>query len=140
MSDWKSVLKEDPTEWLLEKDNPSVRYFTLTEVLNKTMNDRETREAKDEIMKVGVIPRILAKQNSEGYWEEPHTGSIQRNTKGQSGNSLFWQSSGQMQMMNASRRPANSFWQPRKIGKAVVLAYGPVPRQERADIAGSYRA
>jgi hypothetical protein len=72
MSDWKSVLKEDPTEWLLEKDNPSVRYFTLTEVLNKLMSDRETKEAKDEIMKVGVIPRILAKQNSEGYWEEPH--------------------------------------------------------------------
>ena len=71
------------TEWLLEKDNPSVRYFTLTEVLNKPVRDRETKEAKDEIMKVGVIPRILAKQNSEGYWEEPHrfsTSEIQRDS------------------------------------------------------------
>ena len=29
MRDWRSVLKADPTEWLLENDNPSVRYFTL---------------------------------------------------------------------------------------------------------------
>jgi hypothetical protein len=69
MSDWRSVLKEDPTEWLLERDNPSVRYFTLTEVLDKLVGGREAKEAKNEIMRVGVVPRILAKQNDEGWWE-----------------------------------------------------------------------
>jgi hypothetical protein len=27
---WKSLLKADATEWLLEENNPSVRYFALT--------------------------------------------------------------------------------------------------------------
>lgn len=50
----------DPTGWLLEKDNPSVRYFALTDILGKPENDSKVREAKDEIMKVGVVPEILA--------------------------------------------------------------------------------
>jgi hypothetical protein len=71
MSDWRSVLKEDPTGWLLERGNPSVRHFTLTEVLDKPVGGREAKEAKNEIMRVGVVPRILAKQNDEGWWEAP---------------------------------------------------------------------
>ena len=64
-------MKADPTEWLLEKDNPSVRYFTLTGILNKPENDPEVREAKDAIMKAGVVPQILAEQKDEGYWHNP---------------------------------------------------------------------
>jgi len=71
MSDWRSFLKADPTGWLLEKDNPSVRYFALTEILNKPENDPEAEEAKDEIMEVGAVPKILAKQSNEGYWDNP---------------------------------------------------------------------
>ncbi len=71
MSNWKSYLKNDPTEWLLEEDNPSVRFFTLTELLEKPENDPEVNEAKNEIMNIGVVPKILAKQNAQGYWETP---------------------------------------------------------------------
>jgi hypothetical protein len=71
VGDWKSVLKADPTGWLLEKDNPSVRYFTLSQILDKPASNFEVQEAKKEIMTVGVVPQILAKQNSGGYWEEP---------------------------------------------------------------------
>jgi len=71
MSNWKSLLKADPTVWLSEKDNPSVRYFTLTDILGKLESDSEVREAKDEIMKVGAVPKILAKQSNEGYWGSP---------------------------------------------------------------------
>jgi hypothetical protein len=71
MSDWKSVLKADPRDWLLEKDNPSVRYFALTGILDKTEDDLEVKESKEEIMKIGVVPEILAKQNNGGYWETP---------------------------------------------------------------------
>lgn len=69
MSDWKSLLKADPTDWLLEKDNPSVRYFALTDILEKFENDPEVEKAKMEIMETGVVPKILAKQKNEGYWE-----------------------------------------------------------------------
>jgi hypothetical protein len=69
MDEWKSFLKAEPIEWLLEKENPSVRYLTLTKVLKRSENDPEVREAKEEIMKIGPIPKILAKQNEEGFWE-----------------------------------------------------------------------
>ena len=69
MRNWKSMLKADPADWLLEKNNPSVRYFTLTEILELPENDSQVKKAKSEIMTVGVIPAILSKQNSEGYWE-----------------------------------------------------------------------
>jgi hypothetical protein len=71
MSDWKSVLKADPTDWLLEKDNPSVRYFTLSQILDKPQNSPEVQKAKKEIMTAGVVPQILAKQQAGGYWEAP---------------------------------------------------------------------
>jgi hypothetical protein len=71
MGDWKSTLKADPTDWLLEEDNPSVRYFALTEILDEPADRTEVKEAKNAIMNTGVIPRILAKQNNDGYWETP---------------------------------------------------------------------
>ena len=71
MSDWKSVLKADPTDWLLEKANPSVRYFALSQILDKPRSSSEVQEAKKEIMVDGVVPKILAKQNDGGYWEAP---------------------------------------------------------------------
>jgi hypothetical protein len=71
MTDLKSVLKADPTSWLLEKDNNSVRYFTLTDIQGKLENNPEAKKAKDDIMKVGLVPKILTKQNNDGYWETP---------------------------------------------------------------------
>ncbi|ODS35379.1 nitrogen fixation protein NifH [Candidatus Altiarchaeales archaeon WOR_SM1_SCG] len=71
MNNWKSLLKAVPTDWLLEKDNPSVRYFTLINILEKPENDPEVMAAKQEIMKTGVVPKILANQKDEGNWENP---------------------------------------------------------------------
>jgi hypothetical protein len=71
MESWKSWLSADPAEWLLEKNNPSVRYFTLTDLLEKPWTDPEVKEAQQEIMNTGVVPAILAKQKKEGYWEAP---------------------------------------------------------------------
>jgi hypothetical protein len=71
--DWKSFLKADPTDWLLEEENPSVRYFTLTGILEKPRDSAEVTEAKRAIMETGVVPKILSKMNSGGYWETPQT-------------------------------------------------------------------
>jgi hypothetical protein len=71
VSDWKSMLKADPTGWLLEKNNPSVRYFTLSQILDKPQTSPEVQEAKKEIMTAGAVPKILAKQHDGGYWEAP---------------------------------------------------------------------
>jgi len=69
MDNWKSILNADPITWLLEDNNPSVKYFTLIDVLEKAENDPEVRKTKEEIIKKGVAPKILAKQKEGGYWE-----------------------------------------------------------------------
>jgi hypothetical protein len=70
MNNWKSMLKADQTNWLLEEDNPSVRYFALVDLFEKSKEDPEVLKDKAEIMQKGVVPKILARQNEEGYWEE----------------------------------------------------------------------
>ena len=71
MSNWKSVLNSDPTDWLLELNTPSVRYFCLTELLEKPETEPVVQETKKEIMQSGTVPKILSKQNEQGYWELP---------------------------------------------------------------------
>jgi hypothetical protein len=56
-------------EWLLEKENPSVRYFTLTELLGTPEDSDEVMAVKKEIMNSGMVPGILEHQHLEGYWE-----------------------------------------------------------------------
>jgi len=71
MTDWKSILNADPTDWLLEEDNPSVRYFTLVDLLGKPEKDPEALRTKAEIMQRGTVPKILAKQQEGGNWDQP---------------------------------------------------------------------
>lgn len=71
MDCWKSVLKSDPIDWLLEKGNPSVRYFALTDLLDKPYSDNAVKAAKQYIMEIGAVPKILSKQNEKGYWMGP---------------------------------------------------------------------
>lgn len=66
-------LKSEVINWLLEKENPSVRYFTLTELLNQSRRKKEVKVAEAEIVKRGVVPQLLAKQNSDGSWPSKRT-------------------------------------------------------------------
>jgi hypothetical protein len=46
MIEWVKILKESPIGWLVEKTNPSVRYFTLRDILDKDENDSQVVAAK----------------------------------------------------------------------------------------------
>ncbi len=63
-------LKANPVPWLLEEDNPSVRYFALVDILGAPSRDRRVIAAGKAIMETGIVPKILAKQNKGGYWEK----------------------------------------------------------------------
>lgn len=67
------MLKADPTDWLLEEENPSVRYFTPNKILDKPETGLEVKKARDEIMITGVVPKVLAKQKKGGYLEKPQS-------------------------------------------------------------------
>lgn len=70
MMNGKPDLKGNPIPWLLEEDNPSVRYFALLEFLGKTNNDPEVTGARSDIIEKGLVPAILSKQKEEGCWQK----------------------------------------------------------------------
>lgn len=61
-------------EWLSEKENPSVRYFTLRFLLDRTEEDAEVTEARRGIMQSEPVQKILSAQNPEGWWDKPGPG------------------------------------------------------------------
>ena len=65
--DWKSLLDSNTVNWLLEEDNPSVRYFTLVDLLDQSERDSGVKKAKREIMRQGLVPEILQKQQEASY-------------------------------------------------------------------------
>ena len=71
MSRWQSFINADPTDWLLEADNPSVRYFTLRNILDKPEHNPEVTKVKSDIMSIGPVPAILNAQHKDGYWADP---------------------------------------------------------------------
>jgi hypothetical protein len=71
MDAWKSVLRADPTGWLLEAENPSVRYFALRELCDRPQDDPEVQQVRREIMQRGPVPALLERQAPGGYWGKP---------------------------------------------------------------------
>ncbi len=59
----------DPLEWLLSPENPSVRYFTLTKLLERSLDSLEVVDAKHAIMESQPVKDILALQDANGWWE-----------------------------------------------------------------------
>ena len=74
MSNWKSKLNDDPLPWLLEAENPSVRYWTLRDLLDRDSRDRDVLAAKAAILQSAPVKKILAAQKAEGYWVKPGSG------------------------------------------------------------------
>ncbi len=67
MEDWKAVLKADPTQWLLEEEDPSVRYLALKDLLGRPEGDGEVQSARLEIMRSGPVPELLQKMCEPSY-------------------------------------------------------------------------
>jgi hypothetical protein len=61
--------------WLLEADQPAVRYYALTDLLGRPEDDPEVRSARSAIAKRGWAAEILGRQRPPGFWEtrEPRT-------------------------------------------------------------------
>jgi hypothetical protein len=70
--DWKKALKADATEWLLEPDDPGVRYLALRDIVEA--DEKEIKAARRIAHHEGPIARILAEMNTEGYWVIPGPG------------------------------------------------------------------
>jgi hypothetical protein len=67
---YMQILKEGVVDWLLDDSNPSVRYLTLVNILDRKKTDPEVSRAKAQIMVSGVVPKILQKQRGKS-WNSP---------------------------------------------------------------------
>jgi hypothetical protein len=71
---WRKYLRGDPLPWLLEEDNPSVRYFALRDLLGRPAHDPDLTEAHASIVTSQPVREILEAQYPQGYWVEPGRG------------------------------------------------------------------
>lgn len=55
--------------WLLEPDQPAVRYNTLLHLLDYSKDSEAVRETRSKISRVGWAHKLLATQKPGGYWE-----------------------------------------------------------------------
>jgi hypothetical protein len=65
----ESLKDQRVIDWLLEENQPSVRYHALIDLLGRGRNDPEVREACSGISKKGWAFRILNLQKPEGHWQ-----------------------------------------------------------------------
>ena len=68
-----SNLNEPALLWLLDPENPSVRYQTLVDVLGYSPERKEAAEARRQISGNLIFKRIMAGQSKAGYWPRKDT-------------------------------------------------------------------
>lgn len=73
MSSWQTHLNGDPLPWLLDLENPSVRYRTLTEILDRPHRDPQVQEARAAIPCQSLVRRLFVLQRAGGYWGDDET-------------------------------------------------------------------
>ncbi len=56
-------------DWLLEKAQPSVRYFSLLDLLGRSAEDPDVKEARSRLGRAGWAAEILRRQRPQGFWE-----------------------------------------------------------------------
>ncbi len=64
----KPAKREAVLDWLLEEDQPAVRYLALTELLGRPQSDPEVKSALMAIPSRGWAADILARQEPGGWW------------------------------------------------------------------------
>jgi hypothetical protein len=58
----------DPKAWLLEPDDPSVRFWALQDLEGKSPRDSEVVAAQEAVMESSLVKAILGKQEAGGWW------------------------------------------------------------------------
>ncbi len=54
--------------WLLDAATPSIRYLTLTRLLDLPLDNPDVLQARRDIQQVGPVPAILGRQSDHGSW------------------------------------------------------------------------
>ena len=71
---WKNQLRSDSLPWLLQSENPGVRYLAMRDLLDLSPDDKKLKKARKLADKEGPIAHVLSKMNEEGWWQRAGTG------------------------------------------------------------------
>ena len=67
------TLKPPALNWLLEREDPPIRFHTLHDVLGRPLDDKDVREARSKIRDYSPVRKILRVRNRDGYWPPGET-------------------------------------------------------------------
>ena len=69
---WTEQLNAYPIDWLLEEENPAVRYMAQRDLIGAP--ESELIPLRKKALEADPIRLILSKMSPEGYWEKPGAG------------------------------------------------------------------
>lgn len=69
VAELEGLLKDQTMSWLLEEEQPAVRYRALTDLLGLPEDHGSVKKARSEIPKRGWASDILRRRKPGGYWE-----------------------------------------------------------------------
>lgn len=72
--DWQTEPQKITLAWLLEAENPNVRYLALRDLLGVPESDPKLSAARDAAYQDGAIASILVEMDEAGYWVRPGAG------------------------------------------------------------------
>ncbi|MEJ2351926.1 MAG: hypothetical protein P8Y03_19230 [Anaerolineales bacterium] len=73
IQNWQKHLNGDPLPWLLDPENPSVRYWTLVDILERPADDAGVKGARAAIAGQSLVQELFSLQRPEGYWGDDET-------------------------------------------------------------------
>jgi len=73
---WSNQIKEETLSWLLEEDQPGVRYLALRDLLDIPETDPEYLKAQKRAHQEGPIATVLNEMNEHGYWVKEGPGYL----------------------------------------------------------------
>ena len=75
---WQTQLRGDSVSWLLESENPGVRYLAMRDLLELPADDAKMKSARKKAHKEGPIAEVLSHMEKEGFWVKPGPGYTQK--------------------------------------------------------------
>lgn len=73
---WQKQFKGDTISWLLEDNNPGIRYLAMRDLLDTPANETTMIAARELAHREGPIATILSKMNDDGFWVTPGHGYL----------------------------------------------------------------
>ena len=61
-------MKTPGLDWLLEREDPPIRYFALRDLLGRPANNKDVLEARARIKQYSPVRKVLRARTKDGYW------------------------------------------------------------------------